>query len=476
MHRRESRTQFSRSLTCFVLLVICLTWSVFAFGSADRQYRETAILLTAISGVLGYLILPKQHWIPRFGPIAWASLGFLLCFGYFMAANAKADHSILTWSFTTFTDRLLPAGPGSVTQSSSFRALLELSAVIVAVIAVGITTQTKAWKSVVYFIAVMGAMIAAIGIFHKAIAAKSVWLIDEWHAGSFFAPYIYNANAAAFMNLSCALSLGLFLGQAEGTKGRVYRCLWLTNALLCGIGVMAAGSKGATLILILMLLATLLLNKKRFLGLIRNAGKPKNLVIEKRVMIAGIIALVLGFGLVSSQNLVSRTRVLYSEVTEDGYSESFGGRTAIIGLMRDMIRPSEGGWPGFGPGSFRHLVPYFAIKPEFKVKGRWQHGHCDPLQTIVEWGYFGAAAWFTFGIGAVIAGIRALSRKSTSSNDRPVIRGIMIALAATGLHSCFDFPFSIYSIHLCAMLLCGILWGLSRKMSSTTMRTFHSQQ
>ncbi len=463
MHRHRSGKPLVRSLACFVLLVIPLTWSVFAFGSADRQYRETAISLTAISAALGYLIIPKKSWFPRLGSIAWVSLGFLLCFGYFMVMNAKADHSTHTWSFTTLNDRLIPAGPGSITQSSSFRSLWELSAVIFAIIATSITTQTKAWRSVVGLIAVMGAMIAGIGIFHKSIAAKSVWLVDEWHAGSFFAPYIYNANAASYMNLSCALSLGLFLGQSEGPRTRIYRCLWFINALICGIGIIVASSKGATLILLLILLATLLFNKKRLFSLIRTDAKPKNLVFEKRVLIAGIVTLVLGFAMVSSQNLVSRTQVLYSDIAEGGYSESLGGRTAIMGLMQDMIKPSEGGWSGFGPGSFQHLVPYFAVKPGFNIRGRWMHGHCDPLQTIVEWGYFGATAWFTFGIGAVISGTRTLSRKSTSSKDRPMIRSMMIGLAATGLHSCFDFPFSIYSIHLSTMLLCGILWGLYGK-------------
>ncbi|NJM38469.1 MAG: O-antigen ligase family protein [Akkermansiaceae bacterium] len=360
----------------------------------------------------------------------------------------------------------MPAGPGSVTQSSSFRALRELAAVIIAVVTVGMTAQTKAWKSVVGLISVIGAIIAGVGIYHKSIAAKSVWLVDEWHAGSFFAPYIYNANAASLMNLSCALSLGFFFGQRKGPKSEIYRGLWLINSLICGIGVMAAGSKGAIIILVVMLLATLFLNQKRLLRLTKIEGESKYLAWEKRMMLAGITALILGFGLVASQNLVSRTQELYSQVTEDGYSESIGGRTAIMGLMLDMIKPSEGGWPGFGPGSFRHIVPYFAVKPEFNVKGSWHHGHCDPLQTVVEWGYFGAAAWFTFGIGAVIAGMRTLSRKSISSSDRPLIRSVMIALAATGLHSCFDFPLSIYSIHLCAMLLCGILWGLYGKKAA----------
>ncbi|NJM38468.1 MAG: hypothetical protein HC845_11745 [Akkermansiaceae bacterium] len=89
MHRHQGSDQLARPIVCFFLLLIPLAWSVFAFGSADRQYRETAIFLTAISGTLGYLIFPKKYWIPRFSLWAWVSLGFLLCFGYLMAINAK---------------------------------------------------------------------------------------------------------------------------------------------------------------------------------------------------------------------------------------------------------------------------------------------------------------------------------------------------------------------------------------------------
>jgi hypothetical protein len=40
------------------------------------------------------------------------------------------------------------------------------------------------------------------------------------------------------------------------------------------------------------------------------------------------------------------------------------------------------------------------------------------------------------------------------------VRGAVLALAMVGLHSCQDFPLSIYALHLTAMLLCGVCWGL----------------
>jgi hypothetical protein len=44
--------------------------------------------------------------------------------------------------------------------------------------------------------------------------------------------------------------------------------------------------------------------------------------------------------------------------------------------------------------------------------------------------------------------------------DVPLVRGAVLALAMVGLHSCQDFPLSIYALHLTAMLLCGVCWGL----------------
>ncbi len=463
MRKYQSNHQSSRFFICFLLLTLTLAWSIFAFGSAFGQYREIAVFLTAISAGLSFFILPKNHWLPRLGPVAWTSLGFLLCFGWFMVFNAKAEHSIEQWSFTTLKDRLIPFGPGSVTKSSSFYALRELSAVVMAIVAIASTTQTKAWKWVIGLIAVMGAITAGIGIFHKIVGAKAVWFVDEWHAGSFFAPYIYNANAAALMNLSCTLALGFFFGQRESSQVKIHRGIWLTIASLSGVGVMVAGSKGAILILVFILILSFFLNRKRFIKLIRSEGKPKNLVFEKRIMMTFIAAIILSLGVISSKNLTSRTQTLFNDIDRDGYSESVRARLAIMGLMVKMSSPSEGSWPGFGPGSFQHIVPYFTNKPGFEIKGRWMHGHCDPLQTTVEWGYLGSAAWLTFGVGSVVAGLRSLSRKTLASIERPIIRSMMIALTATGLHSCFDFPLSIYSIHLCAMILCGILWGLSTK-------------
>ena len=136
----------------------------------------------------------------------------------------------------------------------------------------------------------------------------------------------------------------------------------------------------------------------------------------------------------------------------------------MMRLMLRMSAPDEAGWHGFGAGTFRHLVPYFAVDEaaEGVAAGRWWHGHSDPLQTLVEWGYLGALGWGFLGFGAMWCGWVLVRKRPppVRTGDVALLRGIMIALAGVGVHSCFDFPLSIYSIHLVAMLLCATLFGV----------------
>ena len=71
--------------------------------------------------------------------------------------------------------------------------------------------------------------------------------------------------------------------------------------------------------------------------------------------------------------------------------------------MMRMSGWEEASWHGFGPGTFRHLVPYFNTEVGTEIDGVWLYGHCDPLQTTVEWGWLGAAAWLVIGGGAVLS-------------------------------------------------------------------------
>ena len=123
--------------------------------------------------------------------------------------------------------------------------------------------------------------------------------------------------------------------------------------------------------------------------------------------------------------------------------------------------PNEAYWHGSGPGTFPYLIPFY-IPKESKLEVAWEYGHCDPLQTILDWGYFGALAWFTIGIGGVARGAYLLLKRKVPHDDIHLVKGMIISLIGVGIHSCFDFPLSILSIHLVAISLCGILWTIYR--------------
>lgn len=103
---------------------------------------------------------------------------------------------------------------------------------------------------------------------------------------------------------------------------------------------------------------------------------------------------------------------------------------------------------------------------EVAEAGRFDETHCDPVQTIFEWGYLGALCWFILGIGAVVRGIYLVLKKLVPPEDTHLVKAMIISLVGVGIHSCFDFPLSLISIHIIAVAFCTVLWTIARNSDS----------
>lgn len=103
---------------------------------------------------------------------------------------------------------------------------------------------------------------------------------------------------------------------------------------------------------------------------------------------------------------------------------------------------------------------------EVAEAGRFDETHCDPVQTIFEWGYLGALCWFILGIGAVVRGIYLVLKKLPPPEDTHLVKAMIISLVGVGIHSCFDFPLSLLSIHIIAVAFCTVLWTIARNSDS----------
>jgi len=122
---------------------------------------------------------------------------------------------------------------------------------------------------------------------------------------------------------------------------------------------------------------------------------------------------------------------------------------------------SDSGLWGFGPGNFEITFPHYTYALDNKVAGVWEYAHEDYLQTLIEWGWIGAAVWTIPFFGGMIAGLRTYWRErgGLSSADRTLLFTTLLSLLGVALHASVDFPLQIASLQLYVAVFLGMAWG-----------------
>ncbi len=456
-------TERTRGWVCFLAAAVVLGWSVFALGTAVFWQRAVAGVLTAAGGLLGVALLPGSGRLPPIPRLLAGASLLLFGYGWFMAVNAVAEHSLAGFEFTMIENRPFEEAPGSVARSASIRAMLEFTAVLLGMLGVLRAAESSAWKRLAELLAVLAVVVALVGMFHKVLGVESIYGFDARHPSTFFAPYVYNANAGAFMNLCLPLAFGLALARVGDERARAAGGFWALVTVVIASGVVVTASKGAAIILLLSLLWLVAWNRRRLGVLIASFASQRGRRLERVLQVGVLSFLALAFLAIGISFFIWRWEEFFGRF--DDPERLVTGREGVIRVMLGMTSPAEGSWHGFGPGTIRHLIPYFAwgetgadLQP-----GVWTHGHCDPLQTMIEWGWIGALLWLVIGGGGVVCALLLVWKRRLRTEEAPLLRGMVVALTLVGLHSCMDFPLSIYSIHLTAMLLCGVCWGLAAR-------------
>lgn len=463
----------------WVIALLVVAWAVFAFGTPmdiviegdfylegdDFVFepntiwpvRTVAAWATGMGGLLCLLLLRGKRGLPPLPRVFVIAATILLIHGWIHVLNAMGEYNSETW----MVEEVPHWGWlwGTSTYSQSLAAMTELSLVLVGLLAVMRATETSAWRGLLVIVALAGVGVALTGIIHKAAQAPTIyWMEDASQpALSIFAPYVYNANAGAFMNISLALTMGLAFATVGDERRRAQGIVWAFLSVLLIAAVFVSASKGAILVMLMTVPLILSWNLKRVKFLVTAFRRERGRKIERLVLIGTMGVLMLSLAAIGVARMVSRWDEFVGKIAEG--RADFTGRFEIMKVMAKMSAWDEGGIFGLGPRCFRYVVPSFTMEGTV-AEGDWIFGHCDPLQTLAEWGWLGAACWFVIGIGAVVAGFLVLRGGRLGSSETPLVRSVIVALVMVGVHSCQDFPLCIFSIHLAAMLLCAVCWGL----------------
>jgi len=135
-------------------------------------------------------------------------------------------------------------------------------------------------------------------------------------------------------------------------------------------------------------------------------------------------------------------------------SEGFEGREQ----MYDAARPMAADYPvfGTGPGTFESVFQLYRITTDTYWPAQL---HNDWLETRITFGWVGCGL---IGLALAIVVMRWFGRGGIPGGRRFTFL-IWLALAGCLIHARYDFPFQIYSIVFLFLVLCAVLFNLSRR-------------
>lgn len=440
------------------LLLLALFYAPWAFGCTQQWaiWGLDILLGTTLALWLAGLLSVRRRWSaipPRLGITA----GLLLVLGWWMVVNSQfvwdADYLV----FVTLP-HVTSVLPGSIDRSLSLdwmwrtTTLLGTALFVAAEIGTRPVWLLRLWRT----LGLTAGSMALLGLLQKATGAENIfWLPPRppsERVSTFFASYYYHANAGAFLNLVLPPTVGLLLRVMARHRSAAERALWLSVVLLLVMAVLSNTSRAAQAL-------AALLGCVLFLGPIRNvlSVTARNVGWRRTAAAFALILLVLfAFGQASELDRpLKRWRGLSESVEKDN---RWPAAQAGMGGLRSA------GWFGLGPGTFPAVFPYLTERFGFELRGVWLTLHQDYIQTVLEWGWLGAALWSVLFFGGIGAGLARWwqHRETWMPRQRLLLPLLLLALGSVALHALVDFPLQIASIQLYVMVYLGVCWGSGR--------------
>jgi hypothetical protein len=267
-------------------------------------------------------------------------------------------------------------------------------------------------------------------------------------AESQFGPYAYRANASQYFNLLWPVCLGFWwmLNRSFGSRRTAHHLILIGCAVMAACPIISTSRAGALITVGIVALAALLLSATHFLLSAHHAQDRRT----RRITLACVFlvftgALALGFAL-GWKALKPRMAQL---------SEGFDTREA----MYEAARPMATDYPlfGTGPGTFETVFGQLYRKT---TDTYWPAQlHNDWLETRITFGWLGSGL---IALAFVAALLRWFAPGGIHGGRRFMIL-IWLALAGCLVHARYDFPFQVHSIVFLFLVLCAILFVLTRR-------------
>jgi hypothetical protein len=313
----------------------------------------------------------------------------------------------------------------------------------------------RTWRDRLWItIAATGVSVMALGLAQRFTGATSIFWDTYRYTGEwFFAVYRYHANAGSYINLVLPLITGLALWSFLRKGAERERVLWTLGALTtaaCGFVNVSRAANAVTAILLVAIgiwIATLRLQA-------RSSRRLLHVVLLLAATMGTVIYLAISFDLRGAQARWEKTKL--DALLNDGRPEVY--EIMFRGTLEDA-----GAW-GFGQGTFEFVFNNARAALPHPLAGRWDFAHSDALQTIQDWGYAGAGAWFFLFAAGLFCAVSGSFRHGGELDEARILSAAgALALSGVMLHACVDFPLQILSLQLNTLAILGLVSGLPRQ-------------
>jgi len=435
------------------LLLASIVLSAWLFGGT-RDWTVEVIRWLLLSMTFLFLLglLFRRRW-PRVPWLVVVPSLLLLLQGWLMVWNA-ARRFLQPVDLFVDIPQPLPGWPGFWDADMTHPSILLMTGLIGALWVTCDLAANRHWRNRLWVaIALTGVSIVILGLTQRLTDAPGIfWYPYRFTGKTFFAVFRYHANAGAYINLVLPFIVALAVRafHREGAeKGRVF---WTLAALVTAACGFINTSRAANVICALLLTGMIAWILSARLHSLRG----------RRLLAAGAGALLIvgATAILSVSFGVDRTLTRWERQWNSLFDNS---RYQVYDVLINSAIPASGWW-GHGPGTFVRVFNIHREELGSPVKGWWINAHSDALQTPVDYGWAGAAAWTILLGGALIAAALGARRAGKRPSESEILSmACAFALAGVSLHACVDFPLQISSLQLYTVVIAGLAWGTARQ-------------
>ncbi|MCE0522895.1 MAG: O-antigen ligase family protein [Methylacidiphilales bacterium] len=422
-------------------LSVALFYAPLAYGCTRPEMLPTLYVLLAASIVTGAVSFTAgQNWpaIPR---VILVCVAVILIQGWW-----------LTWNPVFPTLVSASGGLGDATPENihrlSFDSMVMTSLTLGAfVVLYGLFGNPNLRRFILLAAAVSGVLISVIGVTLKL--GGEPFMRYFWKPADIdwndFAFYRYHGNAGAFLNLVWPLILVFTRRAYTPLVNYGKKVLWTLSSIACACALFLNASKAALVIGLLILPWPFLTKLTRLRG--------------KVLFVLGAVALLTIAGGLIASSLLAQEAAFQRMTNTSEFAGSFDGR--VEAYQDYLYALPEVGPFGLGPGLFQIAFPY-QTNPLGNVSvGLREYAHEDYLQTVLEWGWFGAFWWTLLVAGGLYRAFRSYWQRDlfTSKTERHLVLGAILGVIGTLAQALIDFPLQVVSIRLFFLVLLALCWA-----------------